>query len=193
MLAAPPGEQPVLRTDRLELRPFVPEDAARVMELAGAREIADTTLNIPHPYPEGAAEAWIAKHQQAWEAGSGVTFAVVDRAANAVVGAIGLTIKTEHASGELGYWVGVPYWNSGFCTEAAREVVDFAFEVLGLHRVQARHLIRNPASGRVMQKLGMRLEGVHRESVRKWERFEDLAVYGILANERSEETPLVLS
>jgi ribosomal-protein-alanine N-acetyltransferase len=185
MLAAPPGELPVLRTARLELRPFVPGDAPRVMELAGAREIADTTLTIPHPYPEGAAEGWIATHQQAWEAGSGLTLAMVDRSADAVVGAIGLTIKTEHASSELGYWVGVPYWNSGFCTEAARAVLDFAFDVLGLHRVQARHLMRNPASGRVMQKLGMRLEGVHRESVRKWDRFEDLAVYGILANERT--------
>lgn len=75
MLPATPGERPVLRTARLELRPFVLEDAPRVTELAGAREIADTTLTIPHPYPEGAAEGWIAAHQQAWEAGSGLTLA----------------------------------------------------------------------------------------------------------------------
>ena len=157
------------------------------MELAGAREIADTTLTIPHPYPEGAAEGWIATHQRAWEAGSGLTMAIVDRSADIVVGAIGLAIKPEHANGELGYWVGVPYWNSGYCTEAARAILDFAFDVMGLHRVQAHHLIRNPASGRVMQKLGMRLEGVHRDAIRKWDRFEDLAAYGILANERAVE------
>jgi RimJ/RimL family protein N-acetyltransferase len=185
VIVAPTTQQPTIRTTRLELRPFLPDHASRVMELAGAREIAETTLNIPHPYPEGAAEAWIATHQQAWEAGSGVTFGIVQQSANAVIGAIGLTIKPEHASGELGYWVGVPYWNSGYCTEAAGAILDFAFDTLGLHRVQARHLTRNPASGRVMQKLGMRLEGIHRESVRKWDRFEDLALYAILADERS--------
>ena len=58
-----------------------------------------------------------------------------------------------------------------------------AFEALGLHRVQARHLTRNPASGRVMAKLGMRLEGVHRESVKKWDRFEDVAMYAVLSHE----------
>ena len=89
----------------------------------------------------------------------------------------------EHARAELGYWVGVPYWNRGVATEAARALVAFGFGALGLHRVQARHLTRNPASGRVMQKLGMRLEGVHREAVRKWDRFEDLAMYAVLARE----------
>ena len=183
-IVAPTTEQPVIRTARLELRPFVLDDSPRITELAGAREIADTTLNIPHPYPESAAEAWIATHHQAWQDGVGVTFAIVERSASAVIGAIGLTIKPEHASSELGYWVGVPYWNSGYCTEAGRAILDLAFDMLGVHRVQARHLMRNPASGRVMQKLGMRLEGIHRESIRKWDRFEDLAVYAILANER---------
>jgi ribosomal-protein-alanine N-acetyltransferase len=185
VIVAPTTQQPTIRTARLELRPFLPDDASRVMELAGTREIADTTLNIPHPYPEGAAEAWIATHQQAWEVGSGVTFGIVELSANAVIGAVGLTIKPEHVNGELGYWVGVPYWNSGYCTEAARAILDFAFDTLGLHRVQARHLTRNPASGRVMQKLGMRLEGIHRESVRKWDRFEDLALYAVLSSERA--------
>lgn len=61
--------------------------------------------------------------------------------------------------------------------------MTFGFGELGLHRIQARHLTRNPASGRVLQKIGMRLERVHREAVRKWDRFEDLAVYGLLASD----------
>ena len=56
------SEQPILRTQRLVLRPFVVDDALGVQVLAGAREIADTTLHIPHPYPAGAAEQWIATH-----------------------------------------------------------------------------------------------------------------------------------
>jgi ribosomal-protein-alanine N-acetyltransferase len=177
------SEQPVLRTSRLVLRPFVLDDALAVQLLAGAREVADTTLHIPHPYPAGAAEQWIAMHPTTWEAGTGVTFAVTDAGTGVLMGAVGLTIAPVHARGELGYWLGVPYWNRGYCTEASRAVVDFGFTQLGLHRIQARYLTRNPASGRVMQKLGMRSEGVSRHAMRKNDRFEDLEMYAILADE----------
>lgn len=178
--------QPLLHTARLTLRPFVPDDAPRVRELAGAYEVAQTTLNLPHPYPEGAAEAWIATHGPAWDAGERATYAIAEREGGALVGAIALAISAQHARGELGYWVGVPYWNRGYATEAARALAGLAFGALGLHRVQARHFVRNPASGRVMQKLGMRPEGVNREAMRRWGRFEDVAMYAILAGEWSE-------
>ena len=151
--------------------------------LAGAREVADTTLHIPHPYPAGAAEQWIATHPATWAAGTGVTYAVTDAVTSVLMGAVGLTIMPQHARGELGYWVGVPYWNRGYCTEASRALVELGFSQLALHRIQARHLTRNPASGRVMQKLGMHPEGVNRDAILKNDRFEDLAVYAILANE----------
>ena len=176
-------EQPVLTTPRLVLRPFVFDDALGVQLLAGAREVADTTLHIPHPYPAGAAAQWIATHPITWEAGTGVTYAITDALSGVLMGAVGLTITPAHARGELGYWLGVPYWRRGYCTEAATAVVDFGFTRLGLHRIQARYLTRNPPSGRVMQKLGMRSEGVHRHAVRKDDRFEDLEIYAILADE----------
>jgi len=179
----PVTEQPVLRTTRLVLRPFGFDDALTVELLAGAREVADTTLHIPHPYPAGAAAQWIATHPITWEAGTGVTFAVTDAGNGVLMGAVALTIVPAHARGELGYWLGVPYWNRGYSTEASRAVVDFGFAQLGLHRVQARYLTRNPASGRVMQKLGMRSEGVHRHVIRKNDRFEDLEMYAVLADE----------
>jgi RimJ/RimL family protein N-acetyltransferase len=179
---------PTLTTQHLRLRSFVLADAPVVQTLAGAREIADTTLLIPHPYPDGVAETWIATHDAAWATGASVTYAMTRREAGDLVGAIGLTISAAHASAELGYWVGVPYWNLGYCTEAARAVLTFGFEWLGLHRIHAHHLTRNPASGRVMEKIGMRLEGVHRDAVRKWDRFEDIAVYGILASEHGART-----
>jgi ribosomal-protein-alanine N-acetyltransferase len=175
--------QPTLNTSRLALRPYLPVDAQRVQQLAGAREVADTTLHVPHPYPDGAAEAWIASHKIAWQAGTGVTYAITDRVSGALYGSVALSITPEHERAELGYWIAVPFWNQGYCTEAARELVAMALGPLHLHRLQARHLQRNPASGRVLQKLGMHLEGVHRESVRKWNRFEDLAMYAILARE----------
>lgn len=172
--------QPTLRTERLALRPFAIEDASAVQRLAGERAIADTTLSIPHPYPDGAAEEWIQSHAEGWSAGRLANFAITTPADSSVLGAVGLAIRPAHAAAELGYWVGVPYWGRGYATEASRALMDFGFRRLMLHRIQARHLIRNPASGRVMQKLGMRLEGIHRHAVRKWGIFEDVAHYAIL-------------
>jgi len=175
-----PEAQPTLTTERLTLRPFVADDAFDVERLAGRREIADTTLNIPHPYPHGGAAEWIGLHARAWERRASATFAIVASDTGRLVGAISLMIKSEHRRAELGYWIAVDYWNRGYATEAGQRLVEFGFESLGLRRIEARHLLRNPASGRVMQKLGMESEGVERDAAIKWERYESLAVYSIL-------------
>jgi ribosomal-protein-alanine N-acetyltransferase len=176
-------EQPTLTTERLTLRPFIADDAFDVERLAGMREIADTTLNIPHPYPHGGAAEWILTHATAWNEGSNATFAIVDNATGRLAGAISLMIKPEHRRAELGYWIALTSWNRGYATEASQRIIDFGFEVLGLHRIEARHFVRNPASGRVMQKLGMKPEGIERDWAIKWDRFETLAVYSILEPE----------
>jgi RimJ/RimL family protein N-acetyltransferase len=181
--AARSGEQPILKTARLTLRPFGAEDAFDVERLAGMREIADTTLNIPHPYPHGGAADWIGLHDRAWADGTSATFAIADTETAKLLGAISLIIKREHRRAELGYWIAVDAWNSGYATEAGQRVIDFGFEDLGLHRIEARHFLRNPASGRVMKKLSMRQEGVERDWAIKWDRFESLAVYSILESE----------
>jgi ribosomal-protein-alanine N-acetyltransferase len=176
-------DQPVLPTERLTLRPFIPDDAFDIERLAGMREIAATTLTIPHPYPHGAAAAWILTHAPAWEAGTAATFAIVEREGGRLVGVTSLTIKSEHRRAELGYWIALDRWNHGYATESNQRLIDFGFEVLGLHRIEARHFIRNPASGRVMVKLGMQFEGVQRDWAVKLNRYESLAVYSILEDE----------
>ena len=177
-------KQPTIETERLVLRPFAMEDAADVQRLAGDPAIADTTLNIPHPYPDGAAESWINTHQERWQSGLGVICAITLRSTGELVGAISvLGISQQNSHGEMGYWIGKPYWGNGYCTEAARALIRFSFETMALHRVFAHHLARNPASGRVMAKAGMRYEGTLREHTRKADVFEDLPLYGILAGE----------
>ena len=117
----------------------------------------------------------------------GVICAITLRGAGELVGAINvLGVSKQNSHGEMGYWIGTPYWNQGYCTEAARALIRFSFDTLGLHRVFAHHLGRNPASGRVMAKAGMRYEGTLREHTRKNDLFEDLPVYGILASEFEE-------
>lgn len=178
--------QPILSTERLTLRPFTLDDAPRVQELAGNRDLASTTLNLPHPYEDGMAEQWIGGHQAQFESEQAVNYAIVLSSQNLLVGAISLMqINQRHQRAEIGYWVGKSYWNQGYCTEAAHAVLHYAFDVLGLKRVYAYHFPRNPASGRVMQKIGMRHEGCLRQHVERWGQWEYLEVYGILRDEYS--------
>ena len=175
---------PTLRTQRLVLRPFSPSDAPAVQRLAGDREVASTTLTIPHPYEDGMAEAWIEGRASAWAEKKALTLAVTTEA-DGLVGAMGLHLELEHLRAELGYWIGVPFWNRGYATEAAEAVMKFGFEELGLNRIEAEHFTRNPASGRVMEKLGMTPEGVRRQHVLKDDELEDLVLYAILGSDRN--------
>ena len=155
-------------------------DAAVVQQLAGDQAIADTTQNIPHPYADGMAEEWIGTHKPGYENGSLATFAIVLRDGPKLIGAIGLTLDRDVNKGELGYWIGKPYWNRGYATEAAVAAIAFGFDDLRLNRIRATHLTRNPSSGRVMEKAGMLLEGTACQEVMKWGKYEDLTIYGIL-------------
>ena len=173
--------QPILETVRLLLRPFRLADADQVQRLAGDRPVADTTLNVPHPYEDGLAEKWISNHRDWFERRQQAVFAVtLKKSAGTLIGTVGLRIEIGDQRAELGYWIGRHYWNQGYCTEAARAVLQFGFEQLGLNRIFAHHFLRNSASGRVMQKLGMTHEGRLRQHVKKWDAFEDLELYGIL-------------
>ena len=172
--------RPTFETKRLLLRPFELSDAKDVQHLAGDRAIADTTLNIPHPYKDGMAEDWISRHEDAFNKKEGVTFAVVDKKSGKLIGAMSLMGLAEGHQAELGYWIGKPYWNNGYCTEAGNAVMDYAFTALGLIRIHACHITRNPASGKVMKKLGMDYEGSRKQHAKRWDKSEDLELYGIL-------------
>ena len=150
--------------------------------LAGAWEIADTTANIPHPYEEGMAESRIVGHADAFKTGEQVTFALTRLSSNERLGGLGLELDQGYR-GELGYWIGLPYWGQGYCTEAGRAVLAYSFDALGLQRVFARALNRNQGSRRVLEKLGMSHEGTLRQQLLKWGKPEDVDLYGLLKAE----------
>jgi RimJ/RimL family protein N-acetyltransferase len=175
--------QPILESERLLLRPFNLGEAKLVQKLAGDRLIASTTLNIPHPYEDGIAESWISKHEEIFNQGRGVTYAIIIKESNRLIGAMSLMNMVEKHQAELGYWIGVPYWNNGYCTEAAEVLIRIGFEEIELHRIHACYLKRNPASGRVLKKLGMSHEGTRVDHVVKWGVFEDLELMGLIRSE----------
>lgn len=177
------GAIPRLTGERLVLRAMTPDDAPDVQRMAGDRRVAQTTSLIPHPYPDGAAEQWIATHAEQFHAGAGVTWAIALRETDELVGAIGLIINAEHGRAELGYWIGAAYWNRGYVTEAGRLALHWAFVERDLNRVHAHHFQTNPASGSVMRKLGMTYEGTARKHFRKWGTLLDCVYYAILREE----------
>jgi RimJ/RimL family protein N-acetyltransferase len=171
-------------TKRLLLRPFKLSDGPRVKDLAGNIAIADTTLNIPHPYKNGMAEEWISTHEAKFKAGEMVNSAIILKSIDSLIGAIGLvSINLRFKRAELGYWVAKEYWNQGYCTEAANTILEYGFQKLDLNKITATHISRNPGSGKVMEKIGMKKEGILREHVYKWDKYEDLVTYGILRKE----------
>lgn len=174
---------PTIETARLILRPFAASDAPAVYEHVKEWDVASTTLNIPHPYEPSMADSWIRSHAISAAAGDGFTLAIIDRESGGLIGSISLRLSPPHDRGELGYWVGRPYWGRGYVTEAAAAVMKYGFETLGLNRIEAHYLSRNPASGRVMQKLGMTWEGRMREHVKKWGQYEDVEACSILRRE----------
>lgn len=175
--------RPTLTTDRLVLRPFQVSDAKRVQELAGHPNVAAATATIPHPYPDGAAEKWIGDHGEWYRKGAGVQFAITLKKTEELIGCIALGISANSSRAELGYWVGVEYWNHGYCSEAAKEVIKYGVETIGLNKITSRHMSTNPASGRVMLNAGLKKEGVLRQEFQRNGQYYDLEVYGLLRNE----------
>lgn len=171
---------PELRTERLLLRDLRTDDIPDLVRLAGAREVAATTMRIAHPYTEEHARQFLEMRK---ENKFGYSFGITLLASADLIGGIGLHPDPVHPRAELGYWIGVPYWGHGYATEAARAVVDFGFRELKLQRIFAHHFQGNDASGRVLRKIGMKHEGCSRRHIEKWGRLLDLENFGILREE----------
>jgi len=168
-------------TPRLRLRPLAPADAPALQRAAAAGAIADTMISVPHPYPPGEAARFIAHCQVEREAGRGLAFAIEGRAEGELIGFIEVrAIEPEHAQAELSFWLIEACWGLGYMSEAVRAAVGYAFTTLGLNRLYAHHMTRNPASGRVLERNGFQREGVLRQRVRKWGSYEDVALWALL-------------
>lgn len=172
-----------LETFRLALRRPEITDAPAIRELAGDLRVARTTALIPHPYTLAHALRWIDAIADDDENGTGSTFVIERRDTPGVIGAIGLVIARDGFTASAGYWIGHPFWKRGYATEALREILRHGFEDLGLLRIQACHQMGNAASGRVMQKCGMRFEGVVAQGCRRGDEVFDKVNYSLFADE----------
>jgi RimJ/RimL family protein N-acetyltransferase len=144
------------RTKRLTLRPGWPEDARALSEAIGHEAVVTRLARVPWPYALGDAETFLARPRGPAEP----NFLIVAREGDAaeIVGGIGIE-RREDGRHELGYWLTPSAWGRGYATEAGRQMVEIA-RTLGIRRLHAGHFVDNPASGRVLAKLGFRPVGI---------------------------------
>lgn len=167
------------QTERLILRRLQLSDAAVVQQLCDNEHIYNTTLYIPSPYTYADALQWISRSNELFNAQIVFTFALTLHDGT-FIGTISLSHNAAFKHGELAYWIGQPFWNNGYATEAAHAIVRFAFDELSLHKVYARYFASNPASGKILEKIGMTQEGILRDHVMKNGRYEHLVCCGML-------------
>lgn len=137
-----------MRSERLNFRPLEASDAGRIAVLVGEWDIARMTSRIPHPYSLLDADLWIGSigtDEFVW----GVEHD------GKLIGAVGY-MKGKPAQAEIGYWIGKPWWGQGFATEATRTLVQHCFRACAFRRLTCGHFVDNPASARVIAKLGFR-------------------------------------
>ena len=184
-------EYPTLMTERLFLRPFMSNDAHDAQRLGGDPAVVDMlfTLNLCTP---GVARQWICHQHEHFVEGDWVNFAITDIDRGLLLGSVGLDIDFDRSekSAEIAYWIGRPYWGNGYATEAARAVIGYGFGRLYLRRIYARYLVRNKASGRVLEKIGMIHENYLPRHIKKSGVYEDVEVMGIFKHQYMEGTKL---
>lgn len=173
-----------LETRRLILRPYVMADAVRLTELLQDPDIYRWTNSIPSPYTIERAREFLELCATADASGESFVWAITGRTDGTMMGAMGLhDVKHDRGRAELGYWIGANYRNRGYTTEAARRVLSWCFEVGELERIQASFMPGNAASRGVMEKIGMRREGLLRGYGFKDGKHFDLYLYAVLRDD----------
>lgn len=169
------------------LAPISPEHAPAVQRLASDPAVTATT-NLPEPYPDGGAAAWIAYVAPLHAAGVEYAFAILASPASGtepeVLGVCGLVMPQRQPDGagaegvaEMGYWLGLTYWGHGYATAACRALATFAFAQTDISAIDAYPLAENRASRRVLEKLGAVFLDIVPNKYAKWPADRLLAHY----------------
>lgn len=191
---------PTLHTDRMTLRRMKPSDSADMYEYAHQEPVTRYLLWDPHP-SEFATREYLTRLQKRYHDGEFYDWALVlpDDGGTSeekrkwfrfpvrrekMIGTCGfVSFSVENRSAEIGYVLNPDYWGQGYMPEAVRRVLSFGFCELGLNRIEARYMVGNEKSRRVMEKVGMTFEGVRRELLYVKGAYRDIGTCAILAAE----------
>lgn len=174
---------PSLESERLLLRPLSPKDALDMYEYASGRELTKYLLWDPHPDPQYTLE-YLEYLEGRYAVGDFYDWALTLKPGGKMIGTCGFTsFDLPNNSAEIGYVIHHAYQGMGYAVEAAKQVISFGFSTLGLSRISAVCMQENQKSLRVMQKLGMRLEGTLRSAILVKGIRRDISVCAITAED----------
>lgn len=174
---------PVLETERMKLRKLTIRDAGDVFEYASVEEVTRYVSWEPHRTLADT-KSFLKHVLFQYEKGIPTSWGLVLKENDKLIGTGGfLWWSIENSKAEIGYVVSNLYWNRGIATEALHRILKFGFEIMHLERIEARCFVENTASERVMQKCGMKLEGILRSSMYIKGAFRNFKLYSILRDE----------
>jgi len=165
----------------IHLEPVSLRHAPEVQKLVTSHPDIVGFTRMPDPYPDDGAATWIAKVLPQHEAGEMSIFAIALEGGK-LVGMIGLIGESERGA-EMGYWIGGPFWNRGYATEAVRQLLEFGFGELRCERIFATPLERNVASQRVLQKNGFEVARTYPNTEEKWDPTDTFMEYALTRDE----------
>ncbi len=182
-------EMPCLETERLILRRLEMRDAADVFEYSRDPLVAEHVLWDAHT-SIGESRGYIRYMIRKYRSGEPSSWGIEEKASGRIIGTIGyMWYQRENRACEIGYSLSRAHWNRGYMTEALREVIDYSFRELSMHRVEAQHETANPASGAVMRKCGMSKEGTLRGRLYNKGKYVDVDLYSILKEDYAARLP----
>ena len=175
------ADLPVLKTERLVLRKLTPGDAADMFEYARLEEVTEFLTWYAHP-DLSYTRSYLKELRKAYKKGLFFDWGLETQ--GRMIGTCGFTnICEEHRCAEIGYVLSPAFRGRGLMTEAAKRVIAFGFETLGLERIEARHIVGNEKSASLMRRCGMSYEGTLRNAMFIKERSRTICVYSILREE----------
>ncbi|MBE6549465.1 MAG: GNAT family N-acetyltransferase [Ruminococcaceae bacterium] len=174
---------PTLRTERLILRPMKESDANDMFDYAQREDVTTYLLWSPHRSVSYTRE-YLKYIETRYDVGDFYDWAVIERSSGKMIGTCGFTrIDMPNNVGEIGYVLNPDFHGKGYGTEAASEALRFGFDVIGLHRIEAKFMEGNRASLHVMDKLGMSFEGFRRESMLVKGKYRTVGICALLSED----------
>jgi [ribosomal protein S5]-alanine N-acetyltransferase len=171
------NEFPTFWSKLVRLRQLRYKDIQTMPRLVTAH-VAQYLVHMPYPYGTEDARRFINKSRRNFRLKKELNFAIDLIENGNLVGVISLQrIDNVNKSGQIGYWIGKKYWNMGLATESIDLLINYAFRVLRLHKVYANVLATNRACIRVLEKNGLKKEGILRDSIYKYDKFFDVVLY----------------
>lgn len=175
---------PVIETERMTLRKVRWRDARDIYRWTSDPEVARYVLWTAHESIHQT-YAYVRYLKNLYRQGLPSSWVIELKETGRVIGSVGfMKLDDENDFCEVGYSLAREQWNRGLTTEALKAVLAFAFDQLRVNRIEAQHDVRNPASGRVMEKCGMLPEGILRRRIRNKGEYVDVRLWAILADDR---------